>query len=247
MPALALYEVPKLYDLAFGPGPCEAFYREEARRAAGPVLELACGTGRLTIPIARDGHEIVGLDASPAMLEVALSKAEQAGVRGATFVLADMRSFAIESKFALVIVSCNSLADLTSNDDLKACFSRIREHLRPGAIVAFDIVNPDVTWLARPASEVVCIDTVLGCREISVRETANYDPVTQIRTANWRVRHGEQHARILAPLRQRLIFPQELLLLLEAAGLKLVARYGNFDRGPFSGESLNQICLCSAG
>ena len=76
MPALALYEVPKLYDLAFGPGPCEPFYREEARRAAGPVLELACGTGRLTIPIARDGHEIVGLDASPTMLEAARSKAK---------------------------------------------------------------------------------------------------------------------------------------------------------------------------
>jgi hypothetical protein len=111
-------------------------------------------------------------------------------------------------------------------------------------------VNPDVTALARPASEVVCIDTVLGCREISVRGTANYDAVTQIRTANWRVRHGEQHARPLAPLRQRLIFLQELLLLLllllEAAGLKLMARYGDFDQGPFSGESLNQICLCLA-
>jgi hypothetical protein len=103
-----------------------------------------------------------------------------------------------------------------------------------------------VTSLARPASEVLCIDTVLGCKEISVRETADYDPVTQIRTANWRVQYGEQHARSLAPLRQRLIFPQELLLLLETAGLKLMARYGDFDRGPFSGESLNQICLCSA-
>ena len=85
----------ELYDLAFGPGPCEPFYREEARRAAGPVLELACGTGRLTVPIARDGHEIVGLDASPTMLEAARSKAKQAGVRGATFVRADMRSFAL--------------------------------------------------------------------------------------------------------------------------------------------------------
>jgi SAM-dependent methyltransferase len=246
MPALALYDVPKLYDLAFGPGPCEAFYREEARSAAGPVLELACGTGRLTIPIARDGHPIVGLDASPAMLEAARSKLKQAGVRGATFVLDDMRSFALQSKFALVIVSCNSLADLTTNDDLKACLSRIREHLRLGGTLAFDIVNPNVTSLARSASEVVCLDTLLGCREISVRETANYDPVTQIRTANWHVRHGQHPGRELAPLCQRQIFPQELLLFLETTGLKLVARYGDFDRGPFSGESLNQICLCSA-
>ena len=50
MPALALYDAPELYDLAFGPGPCEPFYREEARRAASPVLKLACGTGRLDGP-----------------------------------------------------------------------------------------------------------------------------------------------------------------------------------------------------
>jgi SAM-dependent methyltransferase len=247
MPALALYDVPKIYDLAFGPGPCEPFYREEACHAAGPVLELACGTGRLTVPIARDGREIVGLDASPAMLAAARSKAKQAGVRGATFVRADMRSFALEGRFALVIVSCNSLGHLTTNDDLKACFSRIREHLRPGGTVAFDIVNPDVTSLSRSASEGVCLDTVLGCQGITIRETADYDPVTQIRTAQWRVRQGEEPARTLAPLCLRQIFPQELLLLLEAAGLKLVARYGDFDRGPFSGESLNQVCLCSAG
>ncbi|HSA66520.1 MAG TPA: class I SAM-dependent methyltransferase [Methyloceanibacter sp.] len=245
MPPLTLYEAPELYDLAFGPGPCEPFYREEARRAAGPVLELACGTGRLTIPIARDGHEIVGLDVSSAMLDAARCKAKQARVREATFVRTDMRSFALGGRFALVIVSCNSLAHLTTNDDLKACFSRIREHLRPGATVAFDIVNPRVTSLARSASEVVCLDTVLGCQGITVRETADYDPVTQIRTAQWRVRQGEQSARTLAPLCLRQIFPQELLLLLEAAGLKLVARYGDFDRGPFSGESLNQVCLCS--
>jgi hypothetical protein len=60
------------------------------------------------------------------------------------------------------------------------------------------------------------------------------------------VREGQQPDRILAPLCQRQIFPQELLLLLEATELKLVARYGDFDRGQFSGESLNQICLCSA-
>lgn len=178
MPPLTLYEAPELYDLAFGPGPCEPFYREEARRAAGPVLELACGTGRLTIPIARDGHEIVGLDVSSAMLDAARCKAKQARIREATFVRTDMRSFALGGRFALVIVSCNSLAHLTTNDDLKACFSRIREHLRPGATVAFDIVNPRVTSLARSASEVVCLDTVLGCQGITVRETANYDPVT---------------------------------------------------------------------
>src|SRR5512132_1222188 len=245
MPALALYEAPELYDLAFGPGPCEPFYREEARRAAGPVLELACGTGRLTVPIARDGHEIVGLDASPAMLGAARCKAKQARLRGATFVRADMRSFALEGRFALVIVSCNSLAHLTTNDDLTACFFRIREHLRPGGTVAFDIVNPDVTSLSRSA-EAVCLDTVLGCRGISVRETADYDPVTPDQNREL-AGAGRSTAgpHTSAPLPATDLSPG-VTAAARNDGAEAGARYGDFDLGPFSGESLNQICLCSA-
>jgi SAM-dependent methyltransferase len=85
MPTVALYDEPALYDLVVTPGPCEAFYRELARRTDGPVLELACGTGRLTVPLARDGQEVVGLDASPAMLRAARAKAE-AGRAGGTGV-----------------------------------------------------------------------------------------------------------------------------------------------------------------
>lgn len=59
---LSLYDMPELYDAIVPRGPCEAFYRHEAKRG-GPLLELACGTGELTLPIARDGHDIIGLDA----------------------------------------------------------------------------------------------------------------------------------------------------------------------------------------
>ena len=73
----SLYAEAELYDAIVQPGPCEAFYRDEARRRGGPVLELACGTGRLTVPIARDGHDVVGLDASEAMLTAAAHKATE--------------------------------------------------------------------------------------------------------------------------------------------------------------------------
>jgi 2-polyprenyl-3-methyl-5-hydroxy-6-metoxy-1,4-benzoquinol methylase len=59
---LALYDLPLLYDLIVRPGPCEAFYRKLASCTGGPVLELACGTGRLTVPLALVGHDVVGLD-----------------------------------------------------------------------------------------------------------------------------------------------------------------------------------------
>jgi SAM-dependent methyltransferase len=126
-------------------------------RGTRPVLELACGTGRLTIPIARDGHETVGLDTSPTMLEAARAKAESSGL-GNTFVRGDMRAFALHRHFGLIVVSCNSLAHLTTNEDLRACLRRVRDHLEPGGFFAFDIVNPDVTALARPRSKSVRLD-----------------------------------------------------------------------------------------
>jgi 2-polyprenyl-3-methyl-5-hydroxy-6-metoxy-1,4-benzoquinol methylase len=121
-----------LYDRIARPGPSEAFYRKLARdmgRGTRPVLELACGTGRLTIPIARDGHETVGLDTSPTMLEAARAKAESSGL-GNTFVRGDMRAFALHRHFGLIVVSCNSLAHLTTNEDLRACLRRVRDQGR---------------------------------------------------------------------------------------------------------------------
>lgn len=250
----SLYDLATLYDRVVRPGPCEAFYRDLARRAGGgtrpaPVLELACGTGRLTVPLARDGHEVVGLDASPAMLEAARAKAAAGDLR-VTLVRGDMRSFVLRRSFALVVVSSNSLAHLTTSEDLRACLRRVRGHLAPGGLFAFDIVNPDVAALARSRAEGVRLD--LGpnpSSAVEVEEVASYDPVRQVRTARWRVREpvpitgASGVAREMAPLRLRLIFPQELPLLLEAEGLELVARHGDFAGNPLTGESLNQVCL----
>ena len=87
------------------------FYEEEARKAGGLVLELACGTGRLTIPIARSGVEIVGLDLSASMLAHARTKAKALGV-DIEFVEGDCRSFDLGRKFALIFMAFNSMQHL---------------------------------------------------------------------------------------------------------------------------------------
>jgi len=125
---VALYETPLLYDAVVLPGPCEAYYRGLADRTGGPLLELACGTGRLSVPLAEDGHKLVGMDISPAMLNVARQKAEAAGVP-ITFLEGDMRSFELRQSFSLVIVSCNSLSHLITNEDLVVTLRRIAGHL----------------------------------------------------------------------------------------------------------------------
>jgi SAM-dependent methyltransferase len=241
----SLYGAAELYDAIVRPGPCEAFYRAEARRAGGAVLELGCGTGRLTLPIARDGHAVVGLDAAPAMLAAARRKAAAQGL-DAEFVPGDMRDFDLGRRFALVIVSCNSLAHLTEEDGIAACLGAIRRHLAPGGTLAFDVALPCVATLARPAEAWRRLD--LGpnpSAAIETEEAASYDPVTQIRTSRLRIRPPAGDARLVRfALRQ--FFPRELPLLLEGAGFELVARYGDFARNPLSEHSLNQICIARA-
>jgi SAM-dependent methyltransferase len=203
---LALYDVPPLYDLVVEPGPCAAFYRDLAERTGGPILELACGTGRLTIPLALDGHEVVAVDASSAMLRAARAKAKAEKV-DITFVNGDMRALDLGQRFPLVIVSCNSLAHLTTTEELKSCLRSIREHLAPGGLLAFDIVNPDVRDLARSHSERVRLDVGPNpSSAIAIEEAADYDPVQQIRVLQWRLQEPAAPVRELAPLSLRLMF-----------------------------------------
>ncbi len=241
-----LYDLPQLYDLVVPPGRCEAFYCDIARQFGGSVLELACGTGRLTLPLGRAGHETVGLDRSRSMLALARSKAAREGLR-IPFIQGDLRDFDLGTRFDLVIVSCNSLAHLTTNEELSACLGSIRGHLRPGGLLAFDVMNPKLRHLAEAQAcpGKACRPLIEGYR-LTIEDAAAYDPVQQVRTMRWCVARGGTPPRGLAPLRLRQIHPQELPLHLELAGLRLVSRYGDFDRSPLTPFSDNQICLAAA-
>ena len=239
----SIYDRADLYDAIVQPGPCEAFYLEEAQRWSGPVLELACGTGRLTLPLARNRDDVVGLDASPSMLAAASRKAAALGVQ-ASFVHGDMRGFDLARRFGLIVISCNSLGHLTDPADLRACLATVRRHLLPGGVLAFDVALPDPLLLARPEGEARRLD--LGpnpASAIEAEEMARYDPVNQVRISHWSVRQGDGRQQSMAPLMLRQFFPQEIPLLLETAGLELLARYGDFERSPLTPGSLNQICL----
>ncbi len=103
------------------------WYRGHARLAAGPVLELACGTGRLLAALAGEGYEVVGLDRSAAMLRQARERLGAA----ATLVEGDMREFALDRQFALAIVADNSLREIETEEGILACLRSVRRHLEP--------------------------------------------------------------------------------------------------------------------
>jgi SAM-dependent methyltransferase len=240
-----LYDDPELYDALLPIGAHLPYYRELARRSNGPVLELACGAGQITIPIALDGVPVVGLDLSGSMLDTARRRAKAAGASVA-FLHGDMRRFALRREFALIFIARNSLLHLLSAADIVATLTTVARHLAPGGLFAFDIFNPNMELLSRPAEQRFPVmevdDDAFG--RLRVEGTADYDPTSQVNRAMWYVSTSATKDAWVLPLTLRSIFPQELPLLLEAAGLELVNRFGELDSRPFDGASRIQLCLC---
>lgn len=241
------YADPLLYDLMFPAEPYARFYGEQARRAGGPVLELACGTGQLLVPIARSGFRAVGVDLSAEMLAAARERARSAAA-AVDFHVADMRSFDLGEQFALIFVARNSLLHLHGVEDFVSCFLRVRDHLRPGGVFIFDIFNPRVEILARPPHQRYPLMRIAHPErgEVVVEGTSDYDAATQVNRATWYFSSPGEPDFLTAPLHLRSVFPQELPLLLAAGGLRLEARYGDFPRAPFGSGSTRQLCICRA-
>lgn len=239
------YSDPELYDLVFAPGGYGPFYAGQAKLAGGSVLELACGTGQLLVPIARGGARAVGLDLSAPMLAAARARAaaEAAEVR---LVEGDMRAFNLGERFALVYVARNSLLHLATVDDFLACLACVRRHLLPGGAFVFDVFNPDVGILARAPGERFPLMRVAHPRRGTVRieATSDYDAATQVNRATWYFSTEDEPDFLVAPLHLRSVFPQELPLLLAAGGMRLESRHGDFAGGAFGSGSRHQVCVC---
>jgi SAM-dependent methyltransferase len=252
-----LYNYPELYDLLFPSAgdsaafednsrrermlASERFYLEEAAKSGGRVLELGCGSGRLTIPIAQSGTEIIGADLSASMLATARAKAQRADVE-VKFLEADMRSFDLPGKFSAILIPGNSLLHLFTPEQLKQCLACVRRHLDAKGRLIFDISKWDLAMLARDPAVRFPVMTV---NDTTIEETATYDGASQIRHIVWYFsRPGAADFRVI-DYTLRVIFPQELLLLLDAAGFRVEARYGEFTREPFISSSPRQVCICA--
>jgi SAM-dependent methyltransferase len=207
------------------------FYLEEARASGGPVLELGVGTGRIAIPIAADGIQIVGVDSSPGMLEVALERAALAGVE-LQLRFGDMRDPPVEGPFALVTIPFRSLLHMQSDEDRRSALRSVRRLLAPGGRFVFDVFTP-----ARDDIE----DTHGRWieREPGIWERAEWDEVS--RTLVLRLRTAEAESQMSLAW---LTVP-EWRVLLDQEGFVVDALYEWFDRRAWRGGE-DSIWICRA-
>ena len=221
------------------------FYLAEAKKARGPVLELACGTGRLTIPLKKEGIDITGLDLAAPMLKRAREKAAGAGLQ-LPFLRADARKFSLGRKFKLIFMAFHSLQHLARREELEGLFASVAAHLAPGGRFVFDVFNPNPHCLVRDTEEMLPVayyKDPAGDGRILVNETYSYDKAAQVSRITWHYRSEKTGRTAGKKLNLRCFYPEELLALAHYNGFAAAARYGDFKRRPFGGASGEQILV----
>ena len=223
------------------------FYIGLMRDAVGPVLEIGVGTGRIAIPAAKEGAEVVGVDFSAEMLAAAERKARAAAPLpgGLTLIQADMRSLELGRKdFALVTIPARTLLLATTHEDQRRTLCCAARHLRPGGRLAFNVFNPTEDLIYDESDEPILIgkvkDPATGKR-FRLTGVNRFDNEAQ-------VNHGTQIAeeldgrgrvkrRVELQVKLRYLRPYEAMALLEEVGLDLEDVSGGFDGSPLTNES----------
>ena len=225
-------------------------YQQFAARCDSPILELGCGTGRVLIPLARQGYRITGIDASTAMLEKAREKVAAENLQDrAALVEQEMGELELEEQFNLAFAALNSFAHLHTTDDQLVALTRTRRHLYPGGVLVLDMFNPDLARLLDARGQVALAKVMdgPGAGQRTMRFcTDEVDLGRQLIHTTYIVDEIDaegQVKRTLFPFSLRYVFRYELELLLRHAGFEVEAIYGSYDLDQFCGDSEKLIAV----
>ena len=204
------------------------FYVELAREADGPIVELAVGSGRVAIPVAREtGKHVLGVDSSPAMLAVARERAAAAGL-DLELREQDMREFTLEEPAALVYCPFRALLHMSNWADRRQVFERVAAALRPGGRFAWNVFVFDPEIAGSIAGR------VRPRPDSDVWEFVEYEPTeARIDIRAWVGHPGKDERRLSIWWVNR----SEWEGLIDVAGLEVEALYGGFEREPFTADS----------
>jgi 2-polyprenyl-3-methyl-5-hydroxy-6-metoxy-1,4-benzoquinol methylase len=238
---------PVTYDLE-----CDAFdddypaIEQWARKTGGPLLDLACGTGRMSIHMALQGYEVTGVDLIPEMIAHGKKKAAARGV-SIEFVVADARDFHLGRQYPFVFMLMNAFQFLHTRADHEAMFACVREHLEPDGYFLFETRNPSPQNLFQVMHPQGQQFTMADGGQLVVTEQQVYDPLTQLQhyTSHRRFLHsdGQQEERTMR-VGLRYVFPQEMEALLHYNGFRIHTVYGSWQQAPLTADSPAMIYVC---
>jgi SAM-dependent methyltransferase len=208
------------------------------------ILELCCGSGRLTIPLAKEGLKITGVDNSKSMLEQAKIKAKNEKLE-ISFILADIRNLDLTNKYDLIFIPFNSIHHLYENKDLFDTFKVVKKYLKDDGFFIFDCYNPNIQYIteAEKGRNKIAEYKTTDNRNVLIEQTMKYESKTQINRIKWHYFINEAFHSI-QNLDMRMYFPQELDTYLKWSGFNILHKFGNFNEGKFEDNSEKQIFVC---
>lgn len=227
-------------------------YRNFAELCGGKILELACGSGRLLLPLAREGYSLTGVDTSAGMLEIAQRALENEGLAArCQLVQQDMCALHLQEKFRLAMIALGSFGHIVTRPRQQQALAAIRQHLSVGATFILDISNEDArymealsgqmlhqgTWPQQDGSYVTHFMSPASSNSQHLLDLTHFYEVH---------RQGGNVQRSVSQTSLYLFERNETELLLEQAGFRVKDIYGSYEFGPYEHESARMIFITEA-
>jgi SAM-dependent methyltransferase len=236
------------------------FYRKLAVETGGPILDVGCGTGRVAVALASDGHDVVGVDLSAPMLRLAGARRAALPADVATrvsFSQADMLSLDLGRVFALIVAPSRVFQFALTTDAQRQVLAALRSHLRPDGRLVLDLFDPRLDFVV-PSDDVTprggkVVHPTTGNRVTWEVARRMPDPARQLIVEDWEFAEIGPSGAVLRTDTERLTLRwslrSEMRLLTELAGLEVIAEYGDFAGGPpaYGGEQVWVLRTAAGG
>jgi len=213
----------------------EQIIREYGLKPTRSILDLGCGTGNHSLPLAKRGYEVVGVDRSEEMLAQVRAKAAESGAAKASFQAGDIRTVDVGRKFDAALMMFAVLGYQIDNESVLSALKTARRHLNPGGLLIFDVWYGPAVLHLRPSERAKVIPTPEG--QVIRFANGTLDTTNQTCTVNyqvWRIKEDRVVARVEESHHMRFFFPLELDLLLTSTGFSRLhtGAFPDFTRDP---------------
>lgn len=240
-----IYLKPEMYDAINSFEHDIPFYIKYAKKSGKKVLELACGTGRVAIPMAKAGLEVTGVDLAESMLHFGQKKAEKQGAN-ISWIKGDMTQIDLNESFDTVMCIHNTMGHLFDLESIQKFFSVVKKHLKKDGLFILQTFTPDPYFYTRDPKEKLPFTTFKDPqtgKKVEVTESSYYDDELQIHQMTWYFNQDgkkEEQQEFTA----RVFYPQELDNLLILSGFEILHKFGDYDETPYSEYPDTQILVC---